>query len=105
MTRGLLSPLWRKQSPPPITGHRDAGFVQLLSIPELAGYLSMRLIQSFAIIGVSAATHVIATSQSHFSKPIGIGDCLARHATNIHVTALQNWFRLVERRYPAGRND
>src|SRR5258708_12828650 len=65
----------------------------------------MRLIQSFAVIRVSATANFSAATKFHFYKPVGIGECLARHANNIRVTAAKNLFGLFESSDAAGGDD
>src|SRR5437867_13038133 len=77
----------RQQSPPSVACHRDSRLVQFLSIPKLASDLSMRLIESFAIVCVRAASNSIASAEFHFSKPIRIGERLPRHANDVGLPA------------------
>src|SRR5260370_9460117 len=99
-----LLPTRREQTPAPIRGQLYSRFVEFLSIPELAGHLSMRLIQSFAVICVGATPNIFAVSGSHFYKPIGIGQGLSRQAGDIGVTAVNNYFRLFEGRDSSSSN-
>src|SRR5258707_15242327 len=99
-----LLPTRREQTPAPIRGQLYSRVVELLSVPELAGPLSMRLIQGFAVICVRATPNIFAVSGSHFYKPIGIGQGLSRQAGDIGVTAVNNCFRLFEGRDSSSSN-
>ena len=54
----------------------------------------MRLIERFAIVGVSAAPYLIAAPKFHFNKPVGIGERLASEPGDIRLAVLQNRFGL-----------
>src|SRR6266404_6977970 len=79
----LCLPLRRQQSSTPIFGQSYTHFIQFLPIPEFARHLSMRLIQSFAIIRVGTAAYFITPTELHFDEPIGIGQSLTRKAGNV----------------------
>src|SRR5215217_1769377 len=65
----------------------------------------MRLVQGFAVVCISTASHFITTAESHLHKPIRIGERLARHADDVSLAQPQDLFRLLKRRYAAGGND
>jgi hypothetical protein len=50
----------------------------------------MRLIESFAIVGISAAPDFIAAPEFHLNEPIGIGECLAGEPSDVRLSIFQN---------------
>ena len=71
------------------------------TIPQLASNRPVRLVESFAVVCVCAAPHLIASPEFHFQKPIGIGERLPRQSDNVSLALSQNRFGLFERRYSA----
>ncbi len=57
----------------------------------------MRLIQRFAVVGVSAAPNFITASEFHFNKPIRIGQRLASEADDVGLASSQNRFGLCRK--------
>ena len=45
----------------------------------------MRLIERFAIVGISAASNFFAAPEFHFNKPVGIGKRLARQTGDVRL--------------------
>src|SRR5690242_5702474 len=95
----------REQTSPAILGHAEVRLIEILSIPELACDLAVSLIERFAVIGVGTAAYFFAPPESHFAKPIRIGEGLARHSDNVSVTTSENRFGLIKCRDAAGRDD
>ena len=58
----------------------------------------MRLIESLAIVCISAATNFVAAAKLHFDEPVGIRQRLSRHAYDVRLAAPQDCFRLFEGR-------
>jgi hypothetical protein len=83
--RSSCIPPGRRQPAFAVSGERDSGLIEILSIPTRAGDLAMALIERFAIIGIGAQTHLVATTQSHLAEPVRIGKRLAREADNVSV--------------------
>ena len=90
-------PLRRQQSPAAISRHRHFRLVEFLPIPQLARDLPVRLVQRFTVICVSAATDFFTATESYLSKPVRIGQRLARHADDVRVVVSQNRLRLVRK--------
>src|ERR1044072_2423814 len=92
----------RQQTPPAVFGDDDIRLVEVLSVPELARDLAMGLIECFAVVGVGAAAYFCAAPESHFAKPIRIGERLARHSDDVGVTTSENRLGLIKCRDAAG---
>src|SRR5687767_5137609 len=88
----LTVPIRRQQTPAPICRQSDRRLVEFLPIPKLARDLPVRLVERFTVIRVGAATHFLTATESHFSKPVRIGERLARHANDVRVVVSQNLF-------------
>src|SRR5882724_6052791 len=102
---GLPFPLRWQKSSSSIARHANSSLIQFLPIPKFTSHLSVRLIQSFAVIRIRAAANFITPAELHFDEPIGIGQSLTRQSRNVGVSSLQNCFSLFEGSNAAGGDD
>src|SRR6185436_8609125 len=102
---GLFLPPRRQKSPPSVRCHLVCRLLLLLSIPQLAGYLPVRLIESCAVVCISAAAHIMTASEPDFAKPIRVREGLTRHANHVGIAGLQDRFGLCKRGDAAGGYD
>src|SRR5919205_240816 len=101
----LFSPLRRQEAAAAVACERDAGLVEALAIPELAGDLLVRLVERLAVVGVVAAAHLGAPARQRLEEPVGVGQRLARGADDVRVAAPQKLLGQLERADAARGDD
>src|SRR5580704_11862351 len=98
-------PVRRDQSPFAVGRSRRPGLLQIDSVPQLAGHLSMALIERLAVVGVLAQPHLPAPAQANLEKPVGIGKRLAGESHDVAGALPERGFGLLKIVNSSGDDD
>src|SRR5215813_7200816 len=88
----------RHQPPPTVVTQRNPRLIQVHSIPQLARYLLVHLIEPLTIIRKYATPDLVSAPKPYLEEPVRVGQRLTSGGNNISFPVAKDRFRLLKSR-------
>jgi hypothetical protein len=94
-SRGAIPARWGEAALA-VGGELGVGGIEIFAIPELAGDLTVSLVEGLAVVGIEAEANFVATAAGNFAEPIRVGERLPGEADDVGSAVGQDGFGLLE---------